>query len=493
MKRIFSLLLCILLMGGVFVPAFGAEMEEAPDASLGTASVETVPEGQSDAIETDFDSGFGVTLQIDGKNAYDGMSKAYQSGYVPTVSGSTAVLVLPLKADGALKNNQLTASLELGDAASSPFVYKNYYKTFSLEEKAVNGSKKTEEIYYIRFDLSLSADRYNGVYPVIVSVNAQDTSGNPVSQSFTLYVTITNGKDPDAEEDAPEQEPAPSSEPVVLVTGSALTPSEVLAGEAFTASVTLHNTSEEKAVRNMVVTVNCDSTDFTLLNDSDTIYISKLGAGESTTVELEYQVGLNTPEGQYRLNLSMTYDNSDAVTLSSSGSVSIPVKQSCRVELNMPAVADSVNAGDTLPLSFQVLNLGRSKIYNVRCDVSGYGLFPTGTAFIGDMEPGTEGEALLNLFIGSKSLSDGYTGTEQYGKTTGTVTLTYETADGTEYTEEAVFTTNIEKLEIVSNQEEEPEKSASQWWISVAICAGILILAGGVVLLRRWMKKHEAV
>ena len=54
-----------------------------------------------------------------------------------------------------------------------------------------------------------------------------------------------------------------------------------------------------------------------------------------------------------------------------------------------PQIAGNVYAGDTLPLDFQVMNLGRSTVYNVRCDIKGEGLLATSTAFIGNLEAGT--------------------------------------------------------------------------------------------------------
>lgn len=535
MKRILSLMLCVLLIAGLWVPASASSVGEEPvtapdsseagqdDSSTDESNQQQPEAGKDDVSGADKDkndsddSGTGnndtpgtsdsvdegdstVTLSIENQNAYEGMEKAYKNGYTPTVSGSTAVLVLPLTADGELKNNRLTASLELGDTASSPFVYKNYEKSFSLEKKTVNGSKTTHEIYYVRFDLSLSADRYNGVYPVVINITAQDSAGNAVSQSFTTYVTIKNGKDPNASEEVDIPEPdepeveTPTSSPIVLVTGYVLNPGTVTAGGEFSVDVTLYNTSNIKSVQNMVVTASCESQDFTLKNDSNTFYISKLGKEDSTILTLTYKTSLNTAEGQYTINLNMSYDDPEAVTLSSSGVISVPVIQAQRVEMTMPQISGSVTAGDTLPLNFQVLNLGRSMVYNVRCEVSGYGLLPTSTAFVGDMEPGTEGNASLNLFIGTKDLSESYTGTEQYGSTTGTITLTYEDAAGEEYTKEYTFETTIEKPVVAAPEvEQTPVKRAGQWWISIAVCGAMLILVAGGAVYFRWKKAHEAV
>ena len=115
-------------------------------------------------------------------------------------------------------------------------------------------------------------------------------------------------------------------------------------------------------------------------------------------------------------------------------------------------------AGDTLPLDFQVMNLGRSTVYNVRYDIKGEGLLATSTAFIGNLEAGTEG----------------------------TITLTYEDADGKQYTSESTFSTNIQEPQVPVIVKEE-SKQARQWWT----CAGIIAIVGGMCIYR--YKKRQSV
>lgn len=505
MKRIISLMLCIALIATPI----------CPHAAETAAAEEIAIENQKTA-----------SLHIDNTNTYEGMEKPYNKGYTPTISDHTVLLILPLEPDGELKDHQITASIDLGSVESTPFIYKNYQKNFSLEEKEINGTEDTKSIYYVRFDLALSEDRYNGIYPVSVKITGKDLNGTNISQSFTLYISITDGKnqndnsaednpsdsdDPLISEDTPDSadttymdnisgtadasdtgNSTPTSEPIVLVSAYSLNPGEIYAGENFSAAITLTNTNPSKSVQNMVVTIEYDNTIFTLLEDSQTIYIPNLGKGESMEIPLSMSANLNAPEGTYKISFSMSYDNADATTLSSAGAISIPLKQKLDIELTMPQIADSVNAGDTLPLNFQVMNLGRSKIYNIRCEISGDGLFPTSTAFIGSLEAGTEGSGSLNLFIGSKNQTEGYTGTEKYGETEGTVTLLYEDADGKQYTQEFSFTTTISKPEVVAitSDNAEETKPAGQWWLSVSIGV-ILILICAIIFTIRKMKKYE--
>ena len=436
-----------------------------------------------------------LRFSIDNENVYDGMDKAYKDGYTPTVADGAATIVLPLLASGDVAGDKIIVTPGLGDTSSSPFVYKNYQKTVSLQHNAVGDGSVTVSSYLVVFELSLSSGRVNGVYPVSVDVQAQSTEGDPVSASFTCYVTITDGTDPNAE---PSTEPsqAAQSQPKVIVSGYSISASPVEAGTAFTATVTLRNTSEKHSVRNMTVTISCDSANFVLLNDTNVIYIDKLARGGTTDIELRYQTDLETPPQRYTISLAMEYDNSDAQTLSSSGTVQVEVAQPLRVELEAPQVAEQVNAGDTMPLSFQVMNLGRSAVYNVRIELSAPGLIPTNTAFIGTMEAGTSATADMSVFVGTKNMTEGYTGDDKYGYTSGVLTLIYEDEKGTEYTQDTELYTTIEEPVIAAaatDDNAEQQETAGQWWIS--ILAGGLIVAGLAALLvmraRRRRKANE--
>lgn len=428
-----------------------------------------------------------VTLKIDDTNVYDGMDKSYQDGYVPRVSNGYATLVLPLIATGDISGNVITATPNLGDASSSPFVFKNYQKTIALNDNAVGGGG-TVSSYLVRFDFELKSGRVNGVYPVTTDISAQTADGESVQRSFTSYVTITDGKNPNA----PDKTPAPAHQPKIIISGYTIDPDPVVAGGEFTATVTLKNTSDKKAVYNAFVTVSCDSPNFALKNESSTIPLGKIAKDGTVDIEISYKTDLETPAQRYNITLMMEYDNSDAATLSSQGTVQVEVTQPLNVQMDKPRIPESVNAGDTMSLSFQVMNMGRSKVYNARIEISAPGLLPTKTAFIGDIEAGTAAQGKMDIFVGMKSMTEGYKGEDKYGPTSGKITLIYEDEEGRPYTQEMdIFTMINEPVigQVSAKPEEKPDKE-SQWWISLLI-GGAAIAAITVILVSRGKRKQN--
>lgn len=467
-----------------------------------------------------------VALCIDNQNVYEGMESAYNKGYQPVCENGKATLVLPLMCSGKMKQDKITASVDLGDTKDSPFVFRNYEKDFLCKPEYINGTEETKEIYLVSFTFDLNGSRINGIYPVIINASGEDENGNEIQKAFKNYVTITDGIDKEeksqnddktvegsqeteAEENGNDKgveivngseaaaglsetaepadaaglsEPAaggeggaseetPESAPVILVEKSIVSTGTAKAGEDFDVTVTLKNTSKTKSVQNMVASITAPSADFELKNNSNTIFIDKLGAEKTTDLSLTFHVGKSTVDGNYPIEVALSYDDPKANTLSSAGTFVVTVEQPLNVKLTMPAIAADLTAGDTVPLSFQVMNLGRSTVYNVRCDVTGDGLVQTKTAFVGNMESGNDGEGDSNIFISPME------GENQYGKTTGTVTLTYEDAFGNEYSQEFTFDTSISKKQDDSSKDGGTEKRAMQWWVSIAVISGIIVFA----------------
>ena len=164
------------------------------------------------------------------------------------------------------------------------------------------------------------------------------------------------------------------------------------------------------------------------------------------------------------------------------------------MELVMPRFADSVSVGETVPVTFQVMNMGRSSMYNVRCVVSGFGLVPSNTGYIGTMEAGTSKNTKVELYIIALNASAGNENGPQYGNTTGTVTLIYEDETGQEYSQEATFDTTVNRpvvqLPQSNTEEENEEQRVSSWWVSVSILGGVILAAVGTILFIRSKKRR---
>lgn len=432
-----------------------------------------------------------TVLEIDSSHIYSGMDMAYEDGYLPRISGGVMKIVLPLKCSGALWDDKLDTSISLDTSASSPFVVENFRKTFYLESVTPKNSSEPQEVYLVTYEIQLSDERRNGTYPVAISTAGFDASANAVNTTFTLYITITDGKIEKIPQPVVE---TPTAEPVVYISKTVLEPNTAQAGESFTMTVTLKNSITTKYVRNMLVTVDTGNVQIDLEEDSNIFPIEKIDRGGEVELTLHFSTEPAIPSGKYPINFSFKYDSSKTLNLSSTGATVVEIQQPANMELVMPRFADSVSVGETVPVTFQVMNMGRSSMYNVRCVVSGYGLVPSNTGYIGTMEAGTSKNTKVELYIIALNASSGNENGPQYGNTTGTVTLIYEDETGQEYSQEATFDTTVNRpvVQLPQNntEEEKAEQRVGSWWISVTILGGVILATVGTILFIQGKKRR---
>lgn len=432
-----------------------------------------------------------TVLEIDSSHIYSGMDMAYEDGYLPRISNGIMKIVLPLKCSGALWDDKLDTSISMDTSAASPFVVENFRKTFYLENVIPNNSSESQEVYLVAYEIQLSDERRNGTYPVAISTSGFDASGNAVNTTFTLYITITDGK---VEKIAQPVVDTLTAEPVVYISKTVLEPGTAQAGERFTMTVTLKNSVSTKNIRNMLVTVDTGNVQIDLEEDSNIFPIEKIDRGGEVKLTLHFSTEPAIPSGKYPISFSFKYDSSKTLNLSSAGATVVEIQQPANMELVMPRFADSVSVGETVPVSFQVMNMGRSAMYNVRCIVSGYGLVPSNTGYIGTMEAGTSKTTKVELYIIALNASEGNENGPQYGDTTGTVTLIYEDETGQEYSQEATFDTTVNRpvvqLPQNNSEEEKKEQRVGSWWTSVSILGGVILAAVGTILFIRGKKRQ---
>lgn len=435
-----------------------------------------------------------TVLEIDSSHIYSGMDMAYEDGYLPQISGGTMKIVLPLKCSGGLWDDKLDTSISLDTSATSPFVVENFRKTFYLEAVTPKNGSESQEIYLVTYDIQLSDERRNGTYPVSISTAGFDVSGNAVDTTFTLYITITDGK---VEKVAQPVVDTPTAEPVVYISKTVLDPKTAQAGDSFTLTVTLKNSITTKSIRNMLVTVDTGNVLIDLEENSNIFPVEKIERGGEVELTLHLSTEPAIPSGKYPISFSFKYDSSKTLNLSSNGSTVVEIQQPANMELVMPRFADSVSVGETVPVSFQVMNMGRSSMYNVRCVVSGFGLVPSNTGYIGTMEAGSSKTTKVELYIIALNASSGNENGQQYGGTTGTVTLIYEDETGQEYSQEATFETTVTRpvVQLPQNntEEEKAEQRVSSWWVSVSILGGVILAAVGTILFIRSKKRRGGI
>lgn len=430
-----------------------------------------VSQGASDGTA---DAGF----TIDSQNRYRGMARSYAKGYVPQISGDEAVVVLPLRTGRKLSGDRMTVALSFGETENQPFVSKNYEKVISLRRHKVSGTKKSRLCYLAVFHLKLKKERYNGSYPVVFSVRAEDGTGNGVRQEFTVYVTVTDGKEAGgAQQSGSADDSTPKFAPKVMIEASHFSEKTVICGKKFTAELTLRNTSRTDAVKNMLVSA-APGEGVELAGKTASDYVEELAPGAACTVSFVFRVSAAAPQGQYHIGVTMDYADARGNPYTLQGAVEVAAKQRMQVEIAPAAVPDSIQLGETVEVQVQAVNLGKGKICNVRAKAEADGLTPSGMAFIGDIEAGAAMTGSLEL------TADGLSGDSLYGTAQGKITFLYEDESGNEMTQEQNFETSV-LSPLGEPGADGPEDHTAQWWVIMGVIVVLTAQAAAILFMRR--------
>lgn len=243
MKRIFALILAFaLLLPGLALaegetPPASPVAEPTPDAEP-TASPPPTPT----PVPTPTPTPVVDQLIIDSYTLYNGMDKTYQQGYVPRIVNGRAYIILPLL--GKTYDGKVTITADLGATTNSPFVFGNYSQTVGAGWGA----------YVFLIEIPLVSERINGSYPVTLKADYLDVLGKQVQQTFTVYVTVTDGKNPPDPNAQPPKEAV--EKPELFISACAVSPHTVGGEEQMTVNLTIENIG---AIRARSVRLSCGS------------------------------------------------------------------------------------------------------------------------------------------------------------------------------------------------------------------------------------------
>ena len=418
----------------------------------------------------------GPPLAIDTEHVYAGMDKSYAEGYLPAVSGGKATVVLPLVS--ATVDGPITVKVDLGDPSASPFVYKNYEKQFARESHSFDG--EAVESYLVQFTFALAEGRVNGSYPVTFTVSGKDAGEEPFTQEFTLYVSIRDGIDPHAPAPEPEPKPEPSSRPRLMVTAYALDRDYLVAGETADLAVTIYNTSDEQKLQNIKLSFIAESGEI-VPEGTGAAYCRQIAKGGSYTWRFKVTATPAAESRPHPATILMEYEDSGGQAISASDRIILPVRQPVRLEYEEPALPPRVTQGDTVPFSMNLMNLGKSAIYNALLKFEIPGLASGGSVLVGTIPPGQSQTGTTNFRVDA----------EGQGPVAGKLVLSYEDEYGEFYEKEIALSTTIEqKIAPVEPAGDDTPASSRRWLINAV--AGAAVLALAAFFLMRWLKEKKA-
>lgn len=318
-------------------------------------------------------------------------------------------------------------------------------------------------IYIITLSLFLT--------PVSVAQAKNKTeSGDKTETVSEVSKKKETDKKSDEETEPTTQEPTTedNSTPRLMVTDYKLSKKSLSPGEKAVLSVTFKNYSNTKAVYNVKLSLSDQSGEI-IATGMPTKYVRAIYAGSTYTWDIELTAVNTTSVGQHDLEIAAEYEDKYYASFSASDTVRIDVKQSVKLKYSGATLPKKVVQGSNETVSMELMNTGKSTVYNCMVDFDIENMSSGGSVYVGNIEPAQSSSCSANLLVDTKAL----------GESKGKIIITYEDSYGKEYTKKINVSTVIEeKVEIVLNESEdkENEKSNSLWWVFIII--GIIFGAG---------------
>ena len=380
----------------------------------------------------------------------------------PTGSpGETIVMSMPIVNKGGTLENVTVSPVVTGDLETFPFVAQdiNYGRELGRME---NGTR--QQVDWI-FTISPYATTGNKIVTFRATYEENGVYGEC---TFTGYIYVKNGY---------TQNTAASlmvENYTMYVNDNQVDNLE--AGNDAVLKVTLKNNAAKNAVYKTVATLKlADSTSLILSPGyADVAYVRSIPAGQTAEIEYHISARASAAVGPSTATIGLTYEISEkdgAVAGSATSTIQIPIKQQMDLQIDTPVVYGTPVQDEPLAVSLNIVNMGRSRAYNVRV-------------------VGMDGISMQDSYFGGDILAAGTLNADfqvipnKSGNYTGTIVVQYEDADGEQYTQsvdlplEAADADAI-STEALSTDVETNKKSGSHLWVWILILL-ILILAAVV-------------
>ena len=221
----------------------------------------------------------------------------------------------------------------------------------------------------------------------------------------------------------------PNPQAKLIVDSLSTNPSAPKAGDTFDINLVLKNTNEKQYIQNIKVSYTVDNDVLLPANGSSSFYIPKINAGETYELVIPVTARPDMPDSPVKMNLTMEYEDKKVSSVSANQVVILNVKQVQKIKLDQLVLPQGeVLVGESASFTMNIINSGRTTLYNVSAAMLDNDMFTTGgSSYIGNLEAGASKQMELDIYPNAEGAIDG------------TVRVTYEDANGNQQYEDVPY------------------------------------------------------
>lgn len=422
----------------------------------------------------------------------------------PTVSyGQKVDIVLPVINFGTEELNDLVVEPQVS-AVVTEWPFAPDATSYIQTESYIPGNSTKEQAMANRreftFHFTARSDVMTGYYPLKFNVS-YTKAGVRCEEPAELTVYVKTVGKPGSGIIGGSGQEASGAKPRIVVTGFETDPADVFAGDTFTLTIHVQNTSKDTEVTNVLFDMQAaqegdDKTNtysaFLPTSGSSSVYMDRIGADTSADIVIEMTAKADLAQKPYVLDVNMKYDAGTMFDLTDKASVSIPIMQESRFDTSIPEVVPAdITVGSQSNVMFSIYNTGKTTLYNVQVKFHADSV-DEASAFVGNLQSGATGNVDVMLTGIAATMDDGTVTMEiSYEDEAGNVSTTEKTI--TLYVSEEVYDDMMAGDDMMLGGEMMPEEEGGpKAGLIIGIIAAVIVAAGaglGVFLTIRKKKK----
>lgn len=464
-KKIIAILLCCILCMGTSLSVFAEEIIDDPKGTTTASNV--------------------VMRTLDD----NGKPFAAPSGK----HGKDVTIQLPFNCvSGPLYDVQISPVVST-DLDSFPFNITQMDYTQELGRAVMSGNN-----FYFVFQFTISYYATKGVKQV--GFTMQYRAGSPdaelETQDFRVYLTVTSGYSSGGGStpvETPEPTSIPYLKPKLIIDGYSVSAEKLYAGDTFTLTFTVRNTSSEQGITNLQLEIKDESGVILPANNgSGTMYIDNIPENGSKQLSIDLQSAPDAEAKPYTMAVSMGYDGVKSLeSYQSTGDITFSLQQKIRTKCNDVVIYDDAWVGNACAMYIQFFNLGKGTIYNCQLTLDCEGAELEEPYFGGNLSSG----ASMNVdFSVIPSVS---------GEISGYVVISYEDVNGEQMETRAPLDLYVSEQVVpdygediggdiyVEPEEQQPTGILKYWWVGVIIL-GVAAAVTVIVIVSKKRRANKA-
>jgi len=351
---------------------------------------------------------------------------------------------------------------------------------------------------------AISASRsYDIGFTVSYDTGLEDASGNSETVVFTQYqgVTVYN-----PEVDNSSDDPLRISTPRIIVSDYKSDPLIVQAGKEFDLELSFMNTSSNRTIRNIRVTLSVAEevttgserrgSVFTPVGRSSTFFIDAISPRSEVKEHIRFYTLPDAPPRNYIIDVNFEYEDIDNNPFQAKESIGINVKQVTRLDTSEIFMQDFAYAYQPIFMNFELYNTGRVTLSNLMIRIEGNFMSNQSSVFYGSLSPG------------SMDFYDNMVTPMEPGMQELAIVISYEDDTGEHVEERKIFMLDVIEMSFDGGIDMWPpmddgwvwDDNIGAWvpasrginiWLLVGIAAGIVVIAGVTVLVVVRAKKKK--